>query len=562
MIVTFVLAIFVVIAGAYELAYYKTILPRVIVAGVELSNLNQEQAEAVLRSSFESFPNRTIVKINGSEIWNSDNLITERNFKQVAIQAYQMGRTGPIWTQWRERMSYFLKPIEIGGVLESTEPSVDAIAKAIEEEVATPGSQPKIIFESGSIKIDQGVDGLSINTPLLAAELKQKIGLPGEQVVIVNTRVVANKINEERVGLALEAANYWKGKRLLLKYGAKETTVSDKELIGLISITEEEIDEEKFDDLLDKIKPIFEQQPNNATLKIEGNRVSEFVPEREGLEIQVDQFRKLLSVNLMTSRGDTLTIPMVVTKPKVSMEEINDLGIKTLIGVGRSKFHGSIPNRIHNLSLAASRINGVIVPPGEEFSFNKSVGAIDRANGYKSAYVISAGRTVLGDGGGVCQVSTTLFRAAMNAGLPIIERKAHAYRVHYYEEDMGPGFDATVYSPSVDFRFLNDTPGHILVQSKVDPKSLSMSFELYGTSDGRIASISAARISNQSPPPETVYQDDPTLKVGALKQVDWSAWGARSEFDYTVTKNGETKRMKFVSIYRPWQAVYLRGTQP
>ena len=163
----------------------------------------------------------------------------------------------------------------------------------------------------------------------------------------------------------------------------------------------------------------------------------------------------------------------------------------------------------------------------------------------------------------MCQVSTTLFRSVLNAGLPVVERVAHAYRVGYYEQDSPPGFDATVYAPSPDLKFKNDTPAYILITAKADPKSYSLVFELYGASDGRVASITKPVVSNYSAPLPTIYQDDPTLPTGTLKQTDFSAAGARVSFNYTVTRDGETVFQKtFISNYRPWAAVYLRGTGP
>ena len=192
-------------------------------------------------------------------------------------------------------------------------------------------------------------------------------------------------------------------------------------------------------------------------------------------------------------------IPIITTEPKVKTADVNNLGIKELIGKGESLFAGSIPNRIFNIKKAALNMNGVLVAPGETFSFNKYVGDISAAGGYKSAYIIKEGRTVLGDGGGVCQVSTTLFRAILAAGLPIEERTAHAYRVHYYEEDSQPGFDATIFTPDVDLKFKNDTPAYILIQTAMDEAQTKLVFELYGTSDGRKVSISKARVWDVTP---------------------------------------------------------------
>jgi vancomycin resistance protein YoaR len=168
----------------------------------------------------------------------------------------------------------------------------------------------------------------------------------------------------------------------------------------------------------------------------------------------------------------------------------------------------------------------------------------------------------LGDGGGVCQDSTTLFRAALNTGLPIVERKGHAYRVKYYENDRKPGFDATVYAPSVDFKFKNDTPAHILIQVNNNKSTQALSFTFYGKSDGRRVELSDAKVYDHTPAPAPLYEETPTLPRGVTKQVDWAAPGAKSQFTYKVySASGEVLQDKvFYTSYRPWQAVFLVGT--
>ena len=251
---------------------------------------------------------------------------------------------------------------------------------------------------------------------------------------------------------------------------------------------------------------------------------------------------------------------MAVVKPKIQTSAVNSLGIKELIGRGISNFAGSIPNRIYNVNLTASKINGVLIPPGATFSFNSTVGDITAATGFKQAYVIKEGRTVLDDGGGVCQDSTTLFRAVLNAGLPVIKRTAHAYRVGYYEQGFPPGLDATVFYPSVDFQFKNDTTSHILIQAYVS--GLTLYVDLYGTSDGRAVNLTKSVITNQTPPPPELRQDDPSLPKGTVKQVDFPAWGAQVSFSRTVKRGSETLiKETFKSSYKAWQAVYLVGTK-
>jgi len=199
---------------------------------------------------------------------------------------------------------------------------------------------------------------------------------------------------------------------------------------------------------------------------------------------------------------------------------------------------------------------------GSSISFNNVLGDVSAFTGYKQAYVIMDGKTVLGDGGGVCQVSTTLFRALLSAGLPIVERRAHAYRVGYYEQGFPPGLDATVYSPTTDLKFTNDTPAHILIQPKIDTNNLSLVFEIYGTNDGRVATTTKPVITSQTAPPADLYVDDPTIPAGTVKQIEHKAWGAKVIFDYNVVRNGETLiNQRFTSNYRSWGAVFLRGTK-
>lgn len=307
--------------------------------------------------------------------------------------------------------------------------------------------------------------------------------------------------------------------------------------------------------------------PVDALFQVQNKKVVAFKQSSEGKTINYDSLEGMLSgkvSGIISGKLKTLTIqvPIKVLKPNIPTEKANNLGIVEEIGEGTSLFAHSIPSRIHNVALAASKINGVLVAPNDEFSFDKNLGDVSQYTGYQQAYIIQNGRTVLGDGGGVCQVSTTLFRAILNAGLPITDRTAHAYRVGYYEEDSPPGLDATVYYPSVDLKFRNDTGNYILIVETIDLNSLRLTFTLYGKKDGREVTMTTPVITNQTPPPADLYQDDPTLPVGQVKQVDFAAAGATASFTRTVTKNGKIHiQDTYRSVYRPWQAVFLRGTK-
>lgn len=326
--------------------------------------------------------------------------------------------------------------------------------------------------------------------------------------------------------------------------------------------------QETLQEYLGSIAKEVKLEPVDALFRFENGRVTAFRPSSDGQEVDFETLEKEVTEKIplvaasIKPKTFTLVIPIKVLKPNVTTDEVNSLGINELIGVGNSLFQGSIQSRIFNITLAATRLNGILVAPDETFSFNKALGDISAFTGYKQAYVIEGGKTVLGDGGGVCQVSTTFFRALLDAGLPIVERHAHAYRVGYYEQDQGPGYDATIYSPSINLQFKNDTNHHILIQTFIDPTYQKLTFHLYGTKDGRESIISQPVITGQTPAPPPSYQDDPTLPKGQTKQVDFAAAGATVYITRIVKKEGKVLYSdKFSSYYRPWQAVYMRGTK-
>ncbi len=326
--------------------------------------------------------------------------------------------------------------------------------------------------------------------------------------------------------------------------------------------------DDKLNKLITPISKKINEPPVEGLFNFENGRVTAFKLSKNGKGVDDKKLKSSIVAKMdelaisEKARTYKLEIPIKVLEPKISTEKINNYGIKELLAEGTSLFQGSIENRAFNINLAATRIHGALIPPGEVFSFNKTVGDINSFTGYKQAYVISGGKTILGDGGGVCQVSTTLFRAAVYAGLPIVERNQHAYRVGYYEQDSLPGFDAAIYSPGVDLKFKNDTGKHILIQAIPDMVNYGLSFQLFGTKDNREVIVNKPVILSQSPAPEPEYQDDPNLPKGEVKQIDFAAGGASAYFTRTVKKDGKVVLDdKFVSNYRPWKAIYLRGTK-
>ncbi|MGK0617280.1 VanW family protein [Meiothermus cerbereus] len=249
-------------------------------------------------------------------------------------------------------------------------------------------------------------------------------------------------------------------------------------------------------------------------------------------------------------------LPVTLEPPRPSVHDLWQRGILELVGEGRTGFAGSPPSRIHNIRLSSSKFDGVQIPPGTVFSFNRTLGPVTAAAGYQRAWVIRGNQTVWDVGGGVCQVSTTLFRAAYFAGLPIVERYPHSYQVGYYKPT---GLDATV-ALTRDLRFRNDTPGHLLIQTSVQGNDLI--FRLFGSKD-REVTWQGPVVLWRTPPLPTRYIYDATLPLGYRRQIDFAAEGAWVRVYRTVRlQTGAVRQDVLESRYKAWGAVYLVGTRP
>lgn len=306
-----------------------------------------------------------------------------------------------------------------------------------------------------------------------------------------------------------------------------------------------------------------EQLPENLQISSAEDGSVVFVGRAvEGRLIERDAL--LAEANRAFANGSTtIDVPIASVQPKVEVvsPQLQEKGIRDLLAVGHTSFIGSPANRIHNIGVGVAKYNGLMIAPGEEFSFGENLGPVDDSTGYKKELVIKPEGTIPEFGGGLCQVSSTLYRAVIYAGLPVTQRKAHSYAVAYYAQVGGHGLDATVYPPSVDLKFMNDTPGYIVIQSYVDGPHAY--FKFYGTADGREVKMEGPYISNRrGAPAEPMLVYDGKLQAGQKKQVEKAHGGFDALWYRFITKNGETVKEEIVSKYRATQNKFLVGDKP
>lgn len=342
-----------------------------------------------------------------------------------------------------------------------------------------------LLISTGFVSAETGVPAqditLKVNNiayPLSAAEI-------ASWHIEKNDLVINTRYNSEIENINI--CKYAKSIVCQLLFSAKDASHIQKSSNFIL-------DEAAIDKFVNDLSQQVNKEPVDGKLTIDNGKVSVFALSQKGLELDKEKSVALLSDFANQKNSTTsLELPFIQKDPEISTDETSNLNITELLGEGRSNFSGSPKNRIFNINVATKRFNGVLIKPGEDFSFVKTLGEVDGEHGYLPELVIKNNVTEPEFGGGICQVSTTAFRAAIYSGLKITARRNHAYPVSYYNPQ---GMDATVYIPKPDLSFLNNTPGHILIQTEIIGTELV--FRFFGTSDGRKTTVIGPTITERN----------------------------------------------------------------
>jgi len=299
----------------------------------------------------------------------------------------------------------------------------------------------------------------------------------------------------------------------------------------------------------------------SVTTKEDGTvDIQQFQEGKDGLELQITDTINKLQTTWIDGNKNNIEIVMAVTKPKVSPSNIADLGIKDLLGTGYTNFSGSPYNRILNIKKGADILNGLLIAPGETFSLVGALGHIDGEHGWLPELVIKENKTIPEYGGGLCQIGTTTFRAAMMSGSEIVERQNHSYVVSYYNYKGKPGVDATIYEPKPDMRFTNDTGHYILWQTRVEGADLY--FDFWGTTDGRKGYFTDPVNFNAVSAPDPIITETEDLEPGEMVCSEKSHNGLSASFDYIIEwPDGHQDTQTFTSVYKALPSVCQKGKE-
>ena len=281
--------------------------------------------------------------------------------------------------------------------------------------------------------------------------------------------------------------------------------------------------------------------------------------QRNNLQIDRDATRaNVLAALSATGEARAEVVVKGQTPPKRTLDFFAARGITNFLATGQTSYDGSSPDRVTNIHVGASRFKDRLFE-GKTFSFNDFVGPVTAANGYVPGLVISGDQTASGVGGGICQVSTTVFRTLYGAGLPIVQRQNHSYQVHYYDPQ---GLDATIYQPNLDLKFANDSGGALWFQTDWDDAQKILSVSVFGHAPKYDVVIGEPKTLKTTPSPKDRLISDAKLPVGTRRQVDWAAPGAVIEVTRKFMQGSKTVKQDVLrSNYRPWPNIYRVGTK-
>jgi len=564
--------------AAYEYTIQSKIYRGVQVDGLNVGGLTKDQARTAIDLAMSQFDQRgigvryngsiTVVKLSNIGLNDPDLAYDVVNFNpdKIIETAYSFGRSGAWADRILDQLSALISGHNVPSMPSINEDKIDDMLSSYFPMINQIGKEPQLVFDGGKVSVLPEVAGVRLDIAGMRSQLEEQINLNHSGMVDLKLTNVTPALTRDQVLQHLDQVKALLDKKVItLTHNDKKWEISVErfepylEFADKDGVIELSFKRENIDKLLSFIAEQVNVPPKDAVMEVADNRVTSFIPSEEGLELKVDQTLANIEKDIIKGGKDSTEAVVDTAKPKVEIKDINNLGITELLGTGESDYSGSPYNRRINIAVGAKAVDGVIVAPGEEFSLLKTLGEVDGEHGYKQELVIKGNKTLPEYGGGLCQIGTTTFRGALKAGVNITMRANHSYRVGYYEP---AGTDATIYSPAPDFKFINDTPAHILIRTINDTKKSKLYFQFWGTSDGRIVDLSKPVVYNIVPPPPGKLIETLDLKPGVKKCTEHAHNGANATFTETITSADGTKNeIKFNSHYKPWQEVCLIGVE-
>jgi vancomycin resistance protein YoaR len=575
-----------VVTGGFRFIYAGRIMPGITVAGVDLSNRTPDQAVNDLNGRITFPVDGQVVFRYKDEVWlaHPQELGMVFDVGASVQHAYDVGRGG-LFTSLAGQIDVIRGGLELAPVIVFDERVAHGYLQNLATQIDRSVVEAELALDGTTVLYSAGQTGRELDVDATLENLITQLQTftDGEAPLVI----------EEVAPVVLDASAQAESLRQALSAPLTLTiadtqpgdpgpwTLDAAQVAGIMTIglveTESgwqytiSLDTHSIEQFLEQIAPLVDRGSENARFYFDdySRQLVLVQAAKVGRTLDIAGTQEAITQGLLSGEH-TILLVLETENPEAGTDATaQSLGITELVSVATTYFRGSDSSRLQNIKTASAQFHGLLIPPNTTFSMGSVLSDISLDNGYAEALIIYNGRTITGVGGGVCQVSTTLFRTAFFGGYPIVERHAHAFRVFYYEQrpvsGIDPslaGLDATVYFPLVDLKFTNDRPYWLLMETYFDPEEMSLTWKFYSTNDGRTVDWQNLGLRNIVPAPDPLLEETDALSPETCRQVDYSGDGA----DITITrairdKNGQLLFNDNIQTqYQAWQAVYQYGS--
>ena len=565
-------------ALAFQIAIQDRVAPGVRVADMDLGGLTRAEAVAALSAGYQQLEETRYTFHDGERSWTATAGELGLSFpaEELAERAYRIGHREDGRRSLREQADAWFNGAALDVTLKYDPAAAHSFLLGLAAEIDRERRDATLRLAGGAVSIDQGQSGRKLDieatlSALTAALLSENAA---RAIALIIDESAPRQWNLAEAAAKIETAlstpvhliGTDRNGVLLLPWVISQEQIRAALEVGLHSDGAGKryqvgLDLSALERYLETLAPALSTPAVDGRFDFDPQTgaLTALSPSAAGRKLDVQATIQGLEAAIFDPLNRRVGMIFQPLTPRYHEgRTAAELGISELVSEATTYYWGSWPNRRSNIAIGAGKLNGIIIAPGEEFSFNEHLGDISPEAGYLEGSVILGGATVTGIGGGICQVSTTLYRAAFGGGYAITERNSHGYRVGYYEyANAGPGLDAAIWQPEIDLRFQNNSPHHLLIESSFLGAQDALQFRIYSTRHWHTV-LESAIIRDIVPAPADKFIEADDLYGDQIRQIDYAADGAdvwvyRNVYD---TAGALVKRDHTFTRYQPWQAVF------
>ncbi len=558
--------------------YAGKIYPNVSVQGVDLTEKTPAQAEAALVARFGDFVNKPIRFEYNGQVWEPtpQEIGLRTDLPSQVAEAMRAGRGNGLTSDLQQVFLIWQQGLDLPLRMTVDARQMQRYIRTIGAPIELPAVEATFSVDTiaGTTSSTESADGRMLILDATVERALEALQTLETHSVAIKTDTLIPMLETGDIAEAKRTADAMLQAPLEVKFVQENQSfpLSQADIADMLAITRVEgpsgptintqLDQAKLTKWATKLADKLGRASIEPRVAWNGGNLQIISPGRTAYRLNIEQTINRVN-EMIVSSNRVLELPVEEVQPKATPETLGQLGIVEAIASGRSDFTGSAPYRIANIIRGVELVSGILVPPDGEFSFNENVGEIDAAHGFVDGYAIVGNRTQLEPGGGICQVSTTLFRAAFYSGLPFTDWTPHRFRISWYEKYDSIGMDSTIFTGGgPDLKFVNDTGNWVLIEGVVDQAAAMVTYTLYGTKvPGREVLRTDANITSQAPAPtQPVYINDPEQPVGTYHQTDTSRGGMDIEVTRTIMQDGvEVRSTTYRTQFQPWPNIFVKN---